>query len=206
MAKLIKQATLSEESCLLEEQPAPTVTVLDTVDRNQVQEKIQYQEGYTQGYEEGKAQSEEAFMAAKSSIEKLLQALPEALAENRLQLKNEIADIVLFICGQLFVEQQANKAALEQQINGILEQLSQQEHIELQLHPQDIACLQAGSIALRKNLVEKMTIKSNPGLRLGGCIIKTTQGIFDAGIEKQIDQLKQVLLEMRQEVPDESQP
>ena len=126
-----------------------------------------------------------------------LAAIPKAIAQNRLDLNPEIADIVLLISQQFFIEQQKDSQALSQQINQVLGQLNNKHNVELCLHPQDINALQNGAIQLDATHLNGLKIKSDESLVLGGYVLKTNHGVFDASIEKQIDKLKEVLIQLK---------
>lgn len=123
-----------------------------------------------------------------NALNALLNSIPEAICTHRLQLSSDIADIVLLITRKFFINQQHDKEHLTQQITQILTQLNDQQDIVIHLHPQDMAV-----IPPTKNL----RVLPDSTLRLGGCIINSEHGVFDASIERQIDNLKQVLLQMR---------
>lgn len=140
----------------------------------------------------------EELRGLKQQLETLLNAIPKAIEHHRLNLSDEIADISLLITQQYFVERQANPEALRMQINHVLSQLNQQQEIELYLHPKDIALLQEEKRPLETAHIRGLHIKSDDSLTLGGCVIKTNHGVFDASIEQQIERLKDFLLEQKQ--------
>ncbi|CEG57446.1 FliH/SctL family protein [Legionella fallonii] len=156
-----------------------------------------YQQGYDLGKEEGQAMVEQRMFHLRQQIEAALQAIPQAIEQNRLALNHEIADIVLHIVQQFFIENESNPQVVEQQINQLLKQLNNKQSIELYLHPKEIELLQNGEIQLHANHLTGFKIKANDNLALGGYVIKTEHGIFDGNIEKQIDRLKTLLLRLR---------
>lgn len=151
-------------------------------------------ESYAQGFSEGVIQERNRLIEKEKSLDSLLQSIPTAINKNRLLLTTEIADIVLLITQQLFINQQQNKETLVHQITHIMTQLNEKHTIEIALHPNDLALLQDVDLRQYKN----MRILADESLRLGGCIVRSEHGVFDAGIERQIDNLKRVLLQMKQ--------
>lgn len=172
---------------------------------NEMQLKQAKEEGYQEGYLIGKTKADhlaqEQMNSLKTQLEELLLTIPQAIAQNRLELHTEIADILWLIIQRFFVEQQSNHKAIELQINQILLQINSKQAVELCLHPQEIIALQHGEIQLNASHLNGLQIKSDESLRLGGCVIKTEHGVFDASLEKQIDKLKEALLHMRQGKP-----
>ena len=151
-------------------------------------------EGYAQGFSAGVTQEHNRQTEKENKLDTLLQSIPTAINENRLLLTTEIADIVLLITQQLFINQQQNKESLVYQITQIITQLNEKHNIEIALHPEDVALLQHVDLRQCKN----MRILADETLRLGGCVVSSEHGVFNAGIERQIDNLKLVLLQMKQ--------
>ncbi len=204
MATLYKNVLVSEEEIFLNqevpevvEEVIPATPSVDETQWEQIRQEA-YEQGYLAGTTEERARLEQENSQRQQQLEQMLASLPQAVAQNRLDLANEIADIVLLISKQFFVENSNNQQALSQQINHILTQLNDKQSVELCLHPQDIAALQNGAMQLSAAHLNGLKIKTDDSLALGGYVLKTSHGVFDAGIEKQIDKLKEVLLQLKQ--------
>lgn len=208
MAKLFKDSVISSETISLvnHEIAEPLTTAPESMDAPSLMDELQikalqdeaYQQGYLAGKTDEKTQMNEQIISLKQEFETALVGIPQAVAKNRLDLNSEIAHIVLLITQQFFIEKEANPHSLELQINHLLNQLNSKETLELYLHPQEIDILQKGLIQLDATRLNGLKIKADESLGLGGYVIKTEHGIFDASIEKQIDKLKDLLLELRQ--------
>lgn len=161
-----------------------------------------YEKGFNQGLAEGREKGEEIGRDRASQQaahwDALIENVAEAVAQQRLSLRTDIADIVLAISQQFFIHQQHHSDQIGLQINGILRQLNQDQIIEIALHPQDLALIQQGRIKLELKTAKNIRIIADDNCRLGGCLIKTEHGFFDASIEKQIDRLKDLLLQIKQ--------
>lgn len=203
MAKLLKNVLVCAEAILLDnslaktiieaplQQETPELASKEQLDRA-------YQEGYLSARSEIAQEAQQKIEHLQQQLSALLHSIPEAVADNRLALNKDIADIVTLISQNYFISQAENPTALEQQINHILTQINSQQTIELCLHPHDINLLKTGAIKLATQHINGLKIKSDDSLLLGGCIVKTEHGLFDASIEKQIDKLKDVLIGIRQ--------
>ena len=188
MAEVLKSAFIGDDIVHIgTAQPIP-VEAPAVIDQHDIDDA--YNNGYQQGQAEARAQMKEQ----KDALSALLQNIPAAVESNRLHLSTEIADIVLLITQRFFIHQQHNKDAITNQITQTLNQLNQKQNIELALHPHDIALLQQGELNIDFKPYKNIRITPDETLRLGGCIIRSEHGVFDAGIERQIDSLKQVLL------------
>ncbi len=155
--------------------------------------KLSYSLGLTDGIAQENARLHDQF----NTLDALLHSIPEAISENRRLLSAEIADIVLLIAHKLFINQQQNKDSIRHQITQIIDELNNKQSIEIALHPHELALIQQDGINIDTQSCKNLTLIPDVSLRLGGCIVKSAHGMFDAGIERQIDNLKQVLLHMR---------
>jgi flagellar assembly protein FliH len=109
----------------------------------------------------------------------------------------EIADIILLIVQRFFIERQKNKEEIVRQITHTLAQLNQKQNIELHLHPSDIDLLHQSEFNINLKPYKNMRIIPDETLLLGGCIIRSEHGVFNASIERQIDNLKHALLKIK---------
>lgn len=201
MTEVFKQVICSDEVMHLGTLKPEITEVNDPLKEREESKKTGYQLGLKQGMTEGLQQAKE--QAAKENAElgqqlsQLLKAIPHAVSENRLALKSEIADIVLAITQQFFVHQQQNKEVLSQQITAALNQINDKQNLTLVLNPQDLALLQQGELNIDLSQCKDISLQADENLQLGGCLIRSEHGFFDASIERQIDRLKQVLLQIR---------
>jgi flagellar assembly protein FliH len=204
MAKLYKNAVISPEELFLNQPVVVEATVVPEEIMTPVDESVlenaqqeSYDQGYAAGVIEGRTVVAQEFSQLKEQLAAALASIPQAIAQNRLDLSSEVADIVLLITQQFFIERQKDPKALTQQINQVLSQLNNKQTVELCLHPQEITALQNGMIQLDAAHLNGLKIKGDESLTLGGYVIKTEHGIFDASIEKQIDKLKEVLMQLK---------
>lgn len=195
MAELFKSIQISIEPCdfnevtpLISEAKCPEIPALFFLLLQQVQET---------SFRAGMEEAQKIMKQHETCLEALICNIPEAIAQHRWAIRDEIADIVLHITQQLFLHNQTDPKMIEAQINHILEQLKSLDTVELCLHPNDIALLQQGVITLNTK-TQGLKITSTPNLQPGGCIVKSSHGVFDASIEGQMERLKQTLLSIKQ--------
>lgn len=193
MANIFRNVSISHETVSLKENVDVEQT-LQPVTIDQQDSEQARSEGYAQGFSEGVTQERNRIIEKEKQLDSLLQNIPLAMNTNRLSLTTEIADIVLLITQQLFINQQRSKESLIHQITQIISQLNEKHVIDISLHPDDITLLQ--HLDLKHG--EHIRILADESLRLGGCVIRSKHGVFDAGIERQIDNLKRVLLQIKQ--------
>ena len=162
-----------------------------------------YQLGYAEGLSKGLLQEQAQLLERTSTLNGLISSIPAALNASRQQQSSEIANIVLAITAQLFTHQQQDKTAIARQVAQIIEQLNEAQHINVALHPKDWATLKETGFLNTQEHYTQLQFTPDEQLRLGGCVVSSEHGLFDASIERQIDNLKQVLLQMKRESGDD---
>jgi flagellar assembly protein FliH len=193
MAQIVKHSAVYREEDEENQLSLMPITPPFSEEQRQALKNEGYQEGYVQGQEEARFIAHQQMNDLKEQLETLLHAIPQAIEQCRLDMNKDLVAMSLLIIQRYFVEQCIDAKLLEAQINQLLNQLNNQQSIELYLHPADIKALQQGLIQL-KTSKQQITIKNDEALALGGFIIKTSHGVFDASIEKQIDKLKEHLI------------
>jgi flagellar assembly protein FliH len=199
MAKIIKYGQLSQEITNQSERPLEDSALITASEKPISNEEIEgarenaFQAGYAQGIAVGCEQEREQTAEKVSLLNELINSIPSAIHDHQLQLSTDIANIVLMIVQEFFVAQQHDKQAITQRVLSILMQMKEHQAIEVILHSQDLARLQQDVFSSYHNL----RLTSSEHLRLGGCLIKSEHGLFDSSIERQIDNLKQALLDIR---------
>lgn len=206
MADIFRNVLISEEMAFLSAIPAQAEPCTDNniegnclpaeVNSNVDVEYIR-ESSYTRGLTDGIAQENARLHEQFNTLNRLLHSIPEAINNNRRLLAVEIADIVLLITQQFFIHQQQNRDSITHQITQVIDQLNNKQNINISLHPRDLALIQQDGIHIDAQLYKNLHLVPDNTLSLGGCLVKSEHGMFDAGIERQIDALKDVLLQLR---------
>ena len=199
MAEILKSVRISDDIVYLN---VPEVTLefapsANPIDNIEERLELARQKGFEQGRQQNIAEADVSMSERAEMFDRLLATIPNAINDNRLALRTEIADIVWSITKQFFIQQQLSKDTIIFKVMETLEQLNEAQHIELFLHPNDLAFLHQENIQLDLKRFKHLRISPDDHLILGGCKIKTEHGLYDASIERQIDRLKDVLLELK---------
>ncbi len=193
MSNVFKRVLISTEIAYIGQ--LPENTILDKVlEPEPVISHLDLEKAYNQGLADGIAKERALLQEQAKALNTLLNSIPKTICDFRQQLSAEISDIVMHLAKQFFINQQHNKDDITDNINQIITQLNDKQNIEVALHPRELALVsQDKLIQTHQNL----RFVPDENLRLGGCIVKSEHGVFDADIERQIDHLKQVLLQIR---------
>lgn len=192
MAQVLKITTISEEHVYLG--IPPTIPHANPIEQDAILlETIQnaFQQGVQKGIEETHAMINEQ----ETTLKALIAGIPQAICDHRLHLTDDIADIVMTIAQQFFIHQQHHRNDIVHHITQALTQLNHKQNIELILHPDDLIYLQENHFDTTPYPGIQMI--PDETLRLGGCVIRSEHGVFNASIERQVDSLKRVLLQIK---------
>lgn len=204
MGEILKSVLISDErvSLGLTTPPKENLHVNPTIKETPLPSFSQ--QDIDNAYLNGIMHAETTMKSQIQALTSLLKGIPETLHAHRQQLSHEIADIVWMITQQFFIHQHHQKDAIANQVTQTLTQLNQKTNIELILHPHDVYLLQAEEVKIDFKAFKGIRIIADESLQLGGCIIRSEHGVFDASIERQIDNLKRVLVKMKSEATQSS--
>lgn len=157
-------------------------------------------EGREEGYKNGVADSETEFNNTLASQNEKLHQLDNLLKEiaefnyATEEKHNEFLVEVIFesickIIGEQVISKEQTLNIVEQSINKINENLD----VSLYLSPQDFELI-GGEIKGIERSSQKITVLSDADIKLGGCLIETDDGVLDARLDTQLNELKQLLI------------
>ena len=211
MIKVIKKYSIKSEKRVIGElalAASPGSIEEPQTDLIQAREKA-HQEGFEQGLKEGrekglkqgleKASNEQ--LEITNQLESLLNALPQALQTHCKEQMPQAIDIVNQVLPTFFLHNAVNPKNIEHAIMQWLEQIHDQQDITVTLSPQDFQLYEKQKIQLKVD--DSVTIKASEEVMLGGCLIENAQGIYDGRLENQIEKLKEVLVNIKQQAADE---
>ncbi len=211
MAKIIKSAPVSDDVFYLNQIMTPLDVSCEPISTSTAEKSLMsedackhacdaaFEAGLAKGLEDGIQQARNRLNEQLASIDTLLKSIPDALASHRHQQNLEIVHIVFMLAQQMFIHQQHNKESLTKTIGDIITQLNEQQLIKIALHPHDLRHLQTGNINLSQYPSRNIQLIADESLRLGGCTVTCEHGVYDASIERQVEQLKHVLLTIQDE-------
>lgn len=172
---------------------------------DQLREQIKkeaYEEGYSSGYDAGIAAAREALKEQFAEVKELMEAAFEAKqaiigeAEPFLvQLSTDIAEKVIG------TEIARHSNVVLQIVRTALEQCRDAASIAIYVRPEHFTLVQDARDELKQLVNGQTEIKVIPDARLtsDGCVIETEKGSIDARTEVQLNQIREVLLEVAKE-------
>lgn len=187
--KFLKEAKMEAEKILE-----------DTYDKSQEILKKARADGYDEGYERG---YQEAYEKSKAESDVLIQEANE-IKEAYLGAQQAFADgiekdIVGLIAQSIetltYERLKADSDLVLNRIKEALDPLRQAEHVTLRVSEDDLKMVEFSKDRLLAgaSMIATMNIKVDGNLKTGDCIIESERGIVDASLQRQIDDIKNIL-------------
>ncbi|MBO8129736.1 MAG: flagellar biosynthesis protein [Peptococcaceae bacterium] len=154
------------------------------------------QDGYRQGRQEAAREMEAQRRAVQEQARDLLRAAEEKRREILRGLEEEIVDLIVETAEKLVMQQlsrdpQAVRAVVQEAIALVRDRAQ----VYVYAHPEDVPVLEESRdellAALRPNAV--LHIVPDKGLRRGGCLVDTPQGMVDATLDTRLEAIRKAL-------------
>ncbi|GAB4364521.1 MAG: FliH/SctL family protein [Calditrichia bacterium] len=184
----------SGEKKYSEENPATKEFI--RISQSDFQKEIQY--AYKKGLEEGRLDGyHQAENDYNHKFEQLLVCFDQIQVERTTffqKAERALLELVLKMVEKILKEVPPFMPELiEKNIQNLLRMLANETVVEIFLNPEDLKNFQELKSSFEKSLpgLEKISLKSDPRITRGGCLLNTDVGKIDARIETQISQLLQ---------------
>jgi len=160
--------------------------------------------GHGEGLEAGRKEGRELALAEwREQFEDLSKAWTEALASWELQRDDMLHDaregvirFALALAGKVVRRMvQTDPAIVRDQLSEALALVARPTSLEITLHPDDRAAAEneLPQLAAKIASCRHTSIREDPSMSRGGCIISTAGGRVDASIETQLDRIAEAL-------------
>jgi type III secretion protein L len=145
------------------------------------QARAGYEEGYRKGYEEA--------LAGMARVEQEFEAVCDRLEPDLVRLAVKVAEKI--IGAELASRPEAIAAIVSQALRTV----RHQKEISIRVHPSHAPALEAKKVQLLGVLTraKDVTVRPDPSMRPGGCIIESELGTLDADLATQLAMLERAL-------------
>lgn len=172
--------------------------------------EAQLRDAFERGRRQGLEEARERFGAAEARFDSASDALGLALEElSRLRhrllqaSRQDMLRLVMAIAEQVIrVEVCVNREVISATIDGALQEAVRSDAYRIRVHPEDLLAaserkpLFLDSISSLKNI----SFEADPSISRGGCMVESELGEVDATIERQLAELRRVLLGDREQL------
>lgn len=173
------------------------------------QERVQ--QAFEQASEEAKKSTEQAVKKLQAQWQAKLTQLGDLVEQLPTQLNTYLADaeddmlaLVYEVVCRVLGEEGASLPGLRAQLQQCLKAWHGHALLNIELHPDDLALLQSDEESLRLLKMggfstERSTLRwvADPRVKVGGCRLRSVEGILDARLEVQFKALEATLLSTR---------
>jgi flagellar assembly protein FliH len=148
--------------------------------------------GYREGEAAGRAQANAQVQQLLEKLARSIQEIAEARPKLRAQAESDLLALSLAIARKiLHRELSTDPDSIAGLIKVCLDKVRLQEITRIRLHPQHHAAVQ--QLLARTSNGVQMELLPDPTLQLGGVIIETTRGEFDASVDVQLKEIERGL-------------
>lgn len=157
-------------------------------------------EGQQKGYQQGYEKSLEETKGIKKQARDLLQQAHKASREYIHQTQEEIIDLAVTIAKSVIHHTiDLKDENILEMINFALRSVEDRRQILMRCHPKDISFLKKHVSSFKKICPQAtFTLLEDKEIREKDCVIETEAQIINLKIDEQIENIRQILLEMRQ--------
>lgn len=188
-AKIIEKAELEKDE-LLEQAYQKSQEVLEESRENG------YGEGYQSGYEEGKKSSDELIDEANDYKKQYWDLRENALRD----AEKDFVDITNQILDKIFGEKLEEEDVIISIVKNAIDNIGYCTSIVIRVSEEDYDVLEISKsrILAMFPLIDKMEIKTDFSLSKGDCIVDSEKGSVDGSVRMQIDQIKELIINLLQ--------
>ena len=163
-------------------------------------------EAFNNGLKEGKELAERGlinvFRALRASSETIHNLRDKIFRES----EDEIINLIMLVARKVIInEVTENRKILTSVVQHAIADLSARDEITVRINPDDYQLVTSGrdELLLKELLNEHLSIKPDPSVAAGFCLVDTEMGTIDASLDGQLEQLYRSLLEQRAAIVEE---
>jgi flagellar assembly protein FliH len=120
--------------------------------------------------------------------------------------EDEIINLIMLVARKVIINEVTQKRSiLADVVQNAIADLSARQEITVRINPDDYLLVTSGrdELLLKELLNEHLSIKPDPSVAAGFCLVDTEMGTIDASLDGQLEQIYRSLLEQRATVVEE---
>jgi flagellar assembly protein FliH len=203
---IIEEANYERERIIEDSQKEAEAIILQSEKRREEIFNKAYQEGLKIGQDEG-------FKIGEEEAGRLIHQMKEIItnAEQKRQniikeAEEDIVELAILIAKKIVKKElEIDKEIVIRNVKEALKKVSDREEITIRVNLNDLKLTEAHKEEFLKEVsgVKKINIKDDPTIEPGGCRIETDFGSVDADISTQLEEIKEALKKVSQEIEEE---
>lgn len=167
----------------------------EALERVQSIENEAMKKGFENGYEEAKRIYEDLLQEAEGIKKNAINEYNEVMAGVEKDAVEMVLEIARKVIGQ---EISLNKESILEQIKQALEKCSNRQDITIKVSTQDYDFLMDNKEKLLSMIegIENLEVKKDPALKTGDCLVETSFGSIDAGIQTKLKKIEEAFMKV----------
>ncbi len=204
MFRTIKQAKVIDEAFVLGDGIREYFSRLEVESMLDKREKDSYEKGSDEGYAKGFAEGvQKAHDDAIASVEQRAKLLEELLRElevikSRIMTNSQedIVKLAMVIASKIIHREVKGSEAVVDNVREAIDMASDKHSIRIKLNPADIPVVDShrGEFLETIKSLERIELIEDDEIIPGGCIVETTEGSVDARLDRQMEEIRKMLL------------
>ncbi len=204
MFRTIKQAKVIDDAFVLDEGIRQHFTRQEVESMLEKREKDSFEKGssggYARGIREGDAKAREEMQA---SVEKRVKLMEDLLAEmndarDRIltETREDIVKLSMVIASKIIHREVKKSDVIVDNVREAIEMASDKHSITVKLNPADVGVINSCKNTFLEtiNNLKRIEIIEDDEIIPGGCIVETKDGGIDARLDRQMEEIRKVLL------------
>jgi flagellar assembly protein FliH len=126
-------------------------------------------------------------------------ALHESKSAVLADAQDMLAEIVCATAAKILGDNILTREGIVGTVACTMRSFREDDHLVVRLHPQDAQLLRQAWDAADKPQTMQVTVRDDPSIVLGGCIIDSARGSLDARLDTQLTALRDTLLAVRRQ-------
>lgn len=158
------------------------------------------QEAFANGLAEGKNLAERGLLNVFKALRTASEAIHTLREKVLRESEEELLNLIMMVARKVILREiSQDRGILAEVVQNAIAGLSERDEIIVRLNPDDYALATTGrDDLLRKELMsDRMSLKPDPTVLAGCCMIDTDMGTINASIDAQLDEIYRRLLEER---------
>ncbi|HYD79891.1 MAG TPA: FliH/SctL family protein [Paucimonas sp.] len=171
--------------------------------REQERQKLEqaYKEEQARGYQDGFNQGDEdarrSFLEAQERLEAITAKLEETLAQGIANIEDMAVAIVFAAVCKILGDAMVTREGVIAQVRQVMARVRERGALLIRLHPTDLELVQERNVFGVGAKSMEITWVADDSLSIGGCVVETAGGEFDARLDMQLEQIRNALAAVR---------
>lgn len=150
------------------------------------------QDGEKEGYNDGIQQAASEMAQKQAELDEYVQSMQEMFSQKEVSLSRDVVNLCCDVFERVFGAQlSGRKDVLFHLIDNCLMNIEPSHQMQIKVNDENVAFLREKKSEILERVGSEVTLDiiSDPLLSDSGCIIETDGGLFDCGIDTELDEL-----------------